>query len=153
MAIQGFTYWGGPEGDRLRAKPASAFSKGDLLMLDSLSSVSRVNITLASGVDIVGVAESDSNQSIEGLVTYRVPDADTLWLASFDTATSATTPGVELDIAFGAPNGRQYVTNASANSVRAVVVRGTAGSMAMDQSINSQVVVKLIRHAGNFELS
>ena len=152
--IQGFTYWGGPEGDTLRSKPASAFSKGDVLMLDSNSSFSRVNILLAAGVDIIGVAQSDSNQSIEGFVTARIPDADTLWLASTDTTMSShLTPGVECDLGFGTGNGRQYVTNASANSVRAVVVRGGAGAMALDQSVHSQAVVKLIRHAGNLEIS
>jgi hypothetical protein len=152
--IQGFTYFGGPTGDVLPAKPASAFSKGDLLMLDSTSSVSRFAELAPSGTDILGIALSDSNQSIGGEVMVLVPDADTLFLVSLATnCSSAVTPGCELDTLYAVANGRCYATNASANSVRVVAVRGTAGPQALDQSTHSQIVGKLIRHAGNIELS
>ena len=150
--LQGFSYAYGPAGDSIEATPASAFSKGDLLMLDSTSSVSRIAELFPSGVDIYAVADGDSTQSINGKCKVTLVDQDTTWLASLSTNISAVTPGVECDIAFSTANGRAYVTNASANSVRATVVRGTAGPMALDQSVNSQVLVKLIRHAGNVEL-
>lgn len=146
-----FWYAGGPC-ETLHAKPASAFSKGDLLMLDSTSSVSRVNVLLASGVDWVGIALGDSNQSILGNVPYlRVDERTELWCSLATNLTSHVTPGVEADILFSTANNRQYFDPASANSVRAVCVRGTAGPLSVDQSVQSKVLVRLIRHAGNAE--
>ena len=151
--IQGFTYAYG-NSQTVEAIPASAFSKGDVLMLDSTSSVSRINATFASGVDIYGVAESNSNDSVNNKVLVRIPGADCVWLASLSTVlTSQVTPGVEADILFGTPNGREYVDPSSANSVRVAVVRGTAGPAALDQSVHSQVLVSFIYNAGNLELS
>lgn len=150
--IQGFQYFSGPQGDVMAIAPVSAFSKGDLLSVTA-SGVSRINELMPSGEDILGVAECDSTQSISGKCLVRIPDADTLFLASTHSATgSGLTTGQELDIAFAVPNGRYYVTT-STTSVRVAVVRGTIGPMAMDQSVHSQVVVKLIRNAGNLELS
>lgn len=151
--IQGFNYSSGDGYDTIQSIPASAFSKGDLLTLTSTSSLSRISELFVSGNDIVGIALCDSNQSIGNKVTVLVPSADMVFLASTNSATgSGLSTGVECDISFGTPNGRCYV-DTSANSVRAVVVRGTIGAMALDQSVHSQVLVKLIRHAGNLELS
>lgn len=148
----GFWYAAGPS-DTAAAVPASAFSKGDLITLTSTSSYSRINELMVSGNDIFGVAEGDSTQSLANLVTVRIPEANTQFWASLDTAlTSDVTPGVEMDVAFSAANNRYYVTTASANSVRAVCVRGTVGFGAVDQSVQSKVLVRLIKHAGNFEL-
>lgn len=150
--IQGFNYAGGKEYDTFMAKPASAFSKGDILMLDSTSSVSRIAELYPSGTDIFGIALCDSNQSISNLVPVLLPTPDMEFLASTNSATgSGLTPGVECDISYAVANGRSYV-DTSANSVRAVIVRGTVGAMALDQSVHSQVLVKLITNAGNVEL-
>lgn len=151
--IQGFNYSSGDGFDTAMHKPASAFSKGDLLLIDSTSSVSRVPETFAAGVDIYGIAMCDSTQSIDNKVPVLIPSADMVFLASTNSATgSGLTPGQECDVSYGVPNGRHYV-DTSANSVRAVVVRGTIGANALSQSVHSQVLVKLIRHAGNLELS
>ena len=149
----GFTYYSGPEGDVVEIKPASAFTRGDLIMLTSASSASRIGELMASGNDIFGVAEADSSKSINNVVPVRIPDADTVFVASAHSATgSAMTTGQEFDVSYAIANGGQYVTT-SADSVRVVIVRGTTGLNAMDQSTTSQVAVKLIRHAGNLELS
>jgi hypothetical protein len=151
--IQGFNYSSGDGYDTLSIRPASAFSKGDLLCLTSASSLSRINELMASGSDILGIAESDSNQSIDSKVPVLIPSADMVFLASAHSATgTGMTTGQEFDIAFGAPNGRYFVTT-SVDSVRVVIVRGTIGANALDQSVHSQVLVKLIRHGGNLELS
>lgn len=136
----------------LRGKPASAFSKGDVLMLDSTSSLSRIAETYASGVDIVGVAMCDSTQSISNEVPYIVPESDTIFRASLATNASAVTPGVECDILYAVANGRQYIAPASANSVRFVITRGTAGPLSLPVSTESVCEGKLIYHAGNLEL-
>lgn len=148
--IQGFNYSGGPFDVQWHI-PSSAFSKGDVLMLDSTSSVSRQNILMTS--DIYGFAMCDSNQSVQNQVPVLIPGPDTELLGSLDTAlTSHVTTGVEGDLAFGAPNGRHYFTT-SANSVRFVVKRGTSGNNALSQSIHSQVIVRLVYNAGNLDLS
>lgn len=134
-------------------RPASAFTNGDLLMLDSTSSVSRIPELMASGVDIIGVATCNSGQSINGRVPVLIPNAETLFWASCHSATgSGMTPGQEFDVSYALANGGQYVTT-SADSVRVVIVRGTIGANAVDQSITSQVLVKLIYHAGNTEIA
>jgi hypothetical protein len=151
--IQGFNYSSGDGFDTLSIIPSSAFSKGDLLCLTSASSLSRISEVFPSGGDIVGIAMADSTQSISNKVPVMIPSADMVFLASCNSATgTGMTSGQEFDVSFAAANGRYYV-DTSANSVRAVVVRGTIGANALDQSVHSQVLVKLIRHAGNLELS
>jgi hypothetical protein len=149
---QGLTYASGTL-TILRGKPASAFSKGDILMLDSTSSLSRIAETFASGVDIAGVADADSNQSISNEVPYIVPESDTIFRASLATNASAVTPGVECDLLHSLANGRAYVQPSSANSVRFVITRGTAGPLALPTSVESVCEGKLIYHAGNLELA
>lgn len=146
----GLWYAEGPA-RRYAAKPASAFSKGDILQLDSTSSISRIAVTWASGVDWVGIADADSTQSIDNLVPYLVPEEGTeLWCSLSTALTSQVTPGVEGDIVFSTANNRYYF-DTSANSVRARVVRGTAGPGAIDQSVQSKVIVRLIRDGGAAE--
>lgn len=136
-----------------QGKPASAFSQGDILQLNSASSLSRIAPTWPSGADIVGVAMADSIDSINNYVAYAAPETDTVWWASADTAlTSNLTPGLELDIAFSTANGRYYVTT-STNSVRAVVVEGDVELGDIHSSVESKVLIKLISHAGNIDLS
>lgn len=151
--LQGLTYAYG-DSQTVEATPSSAFSKGDILMLDSTSSVSRIAELFPSGTDIFGIAETNSNDSVNGKCLVRIPGANTAWLASLSTAlTSHATPGVEADISFAVANGRSYVNPASANSVRVAVIKGTAGPGALDQSVHSQVLVQLITNAGNLEIS
>lgn len=139
------------------AIPASAFSKGDLLMFTSTSSLSRVP-SVATGTDtsgdIAGVATSDSNDSIDNKVGFIAPEADTLfWARWLDAQASNATPGAEGDIFFSTSSGRYFVTTASAATARVVIVRGNVGVGAVDQSVESKVLVKLIYHGGNVDLS
>lgn len=147
-----FWYAGGDYSTE-HAIPASAFSKGDILMLNSSSSISRVP-SVASGIhgdDIVGVALADSVQSISNKVPYLVPQPDTLFWASLSTNESSVTPGTECDLFFDATDqNRYYVEPGSANSVKVVIVRGTAD---VDQSVQSKALVKFIYHDGQIDLS
>ena len=147
----GFWYAGGDYNTE-QAIPGSAYSKGDLIMLTSASSFSRVpSVTTGTSDDIFGVATSSSVQSIDNLATVVVPNADTLFWASLTTvATSHATPGVTCDIFFSTNNNRYYVDHTSSNTPRAVIVRGTNE---VDQSVQSHVLVKLIYNAGNLVLS
>ena len=146
----GFWYAGGDYSTE-QSIPASAFSKGDLLTFTSASSLSRINELMPSGADIAGVALCDSTQSISNKVPYLVPQPDTLFWASLDTAFgSDLTPGFECDVAFGVGNGRYYVEPSSTASVRVALVRGNAD---ISQSVQSKVLCKLIYHAGNLDLS
>lgn len=74
--IQGFNYSSGDGFDTITSIPSSAFSKGDLICLTSASSFSRISELMPSGGDIVGIALSDSNQSIANKVPVLVPSAD-----------------------------------------------------------------------------
>ena len=146
-----FTYASGTY-QTIEGKPVSAFTRGDLLTLTSVSSLSRINELMVSGNDIIGVALANSSQSVNNLVPVLVPNPDCTFWASFHSASnSAVSVGAELDVSYGIPNGGQYVTT-SADSVRVAVVRGVVGVHAVDQSIESRVLVRLISHAGNLEL-
>jgi hypothetical protein len=139
----GFWYAGGAYTTE-KAKPASAFSKGDLLMLDSNSSVSRIP-SVASGTfgnDIVGVALCGSDQSIDDFVPYLVPQHDTEFWASYSSVVASNMlPGQPCDIFFAVANNRYYLTNASTASALAVIVRGNAD---ISQSVQSKVKVRLM---------
>lgn len=147
MAFVGFRPAGGDFKVR-EAKAASAFSRGDLVQYDSNSSISRFDVLLAANDDIAGVALADSTDSINDLVPYMIPDSDTLFISRY-TGGTRQDPGDELDIVENA-NGRSVV-DTSTNSVRFVVEQGTL--QARDQSVNSVLIGRLIRHAGNLEHS
>jgi hypothetical protein len=147
-----FTHASGPV-IRAEFKPASAFTRGDLLCFNSSSSVSRINELMASGDDIVGVAAANSTQSINGKVVVEIPMPGSQWYASTHTATSsAMTPGQPFDVSYALANGGQYVTT-SATSARVVIVKGTIGTEALDQSVESRVLVQFIHNAGNLAIS
>ncbi len=152
----GFWYAGGDTHVFESAQPASAFSKGDLLMFDSNSSLSRLPsvATGTFGNDIAGVATSDSNDSIDNVVNFVVPGPDTLFWASLDSASGdALLPGTECDVFFAVANGRYYVEPDSSASATAVIVRGSAGVGAVSQSVQSKVLCRLIYHSGLIDLS
>lgn len=115
------------------AVAASAFSKGDLLMYDSSSSLSRWDVRFPSGAKIAGVALADSLDSFtDNKVPYIVPDADTVFWSRV-TPTSAFTPGLEVDLvpdAAGRP-----VADTSSNSARFVFEE--IGNSLPDQSTQS----------------
>lgn len=129
------------------AVPTSAFSKGDLLVYTSASSLSRSPV-ITTTLDIAGIAMADSTDSINNKVPYLIPDADTVFFSQA-TANSQMTPGQELDLLYSAADG--WVVTTSANTARVVVQRGTKDIQG--QSDQSRVLVKLIRHDGKLEHS
>lgn len=134
-------------------KPVSAFTRGDLLAFTSTSSVSRINELMASGDDIIGVAEANSTQSINGRVLVAIPMPGSQWYASAHSATgSAMTPGQPFDVSYALANGGQYVTT-SATTPRVVIVKGTIGTMPLDQSVESRVLVQFIHNGGALAIS
>jgi hypothetical protein len=134
----GFQYArGGYETDE--RKPSSAFSKGDLLMLTSTSSLSRVNpYAIASGAEIYGVATCDSTQSILDKVTVLRPKPDTVFRVPIVAASGHTT-GHTSGVSFIAASGR-YVAESGGTAVVATI----AGVAECDQSVQSHILVRIL---------
>ena len=61
-------------------KPASAFSKGDILCYTSASSLSKLPEPAPVSIKVAGVATADSTQSIKNRVTFiKVTDETVFW--------------------------------------------------------------------------
>lgn len=144
----GFWYASGPCRKDER-KAGSAFSKGDLLALDSNSSLSRLNpYALAAGT-VYGVATADSIDSIRGKAGCIVVEPTTRFWAALtpgQTPTAGTASGVSFAVALG---GRYEVDGSS--TTNAVVV--TAGVADVDQSVQSKVIVAFKFAAGELDIS
>lgn len=130
-------------------EPASAFSKGDLLALNSNSSLSRLNPYAATTGSIFGVATCDSTQSIRGLCTVLIPTPQTLfWSAT--TAGVTLEAGDESNISFDASSPYRQFVDDSAGTASVVVVKGINE---VDQSRQSKVLVKLKYADSELDLS
>jgi uncharacterized protein YaiE (UPF0345 family) len=127
-------------------KPASAFSRGDLLCLTSASSLSKVPALF--GIDIVGVALADSTKSVQGKVTYAIPNADTIFWST-TTPGSAYTRGANVN--FNVDAAAHQIANASSGTVLAVCVKGNAD--VPNQSVESRIQIQFIHNAGNLVYS
>jgi len=103
------------------AVPASAFSRGDPLMLTSASSLSGSNILFAAGQEIAGVALSASTESYRDRVPYLVWQSGTVFWSRV-TAGSTVTPGEEFDFEL---TSAIYMVTTSQLSSRVVIVRDT----------------------------
>ncbi len=141
-----FTYAWGPA-LLASAVPASAFSRGDLLVYNSGSSLSLAP-PLTTTLDIAGIAMADSNKSVLNQVPYLIPAPETVFF-SRATPGSQFTPGYEADLVYAAGTG--WTVMPSANTARVAIQRGTQDLLG--QSVSSRVLVKLIYHAGALEHS
>lgn len=146
----GLRYAFGPA-DIEEAIAASAFSKGDLLVYDSTSSLSRAPVATLGSIDIAGVALAPSLQSFRNQVPFIKAGPDTVFW-SVITPGSNVTAGIELDLVDDNADitdlGRPIV-NTSTNTGRVVVERPIA-RMEQDSGV-SRVLVRFIRHAGAVE--
>lgn len=133
--------------EMMEGKPASAFSKGDFLCLNSSSSLSM--IPALGGIDIVGVATADSTQSVNGKVTYIVPGFDTVFWSDA-TAGSTFTKGANVNFNYATAN-RRWVANGSTGTVLAVCEIPVSEVEGL--SVNSRIGVRLVSNAGGLVLS
>ena len=123
--------------------PGSAFSRGDVLILTSASSLSKWNV-LGIG-PVFGIALAHSVNSINDRVPVSIPHADTVYLSAC-TPGSVYTVGEKFDILEDG-NGRSIV-DSSQLTMRVVVVRPQAGPPyggVKDQSVESRIMVKFLR--------
>lgn len=141
----GLRYAFGPA-DMDESVAASAFSKGDVLVYDSTSSLSRAPIAALGSIDIAGIAAADSLQSFRRQVPYFKADPDTVFW-SVITPGSNVTKGIELDFDVDAA-GRPVVNTSSATP--RVVVHREISRMNQESGV-SRVLVRLIRHGGAVE--
>ena len=137
----------------IEATPSSSFSRGDILVIDGITSnISRIQTVqnAVSGTpDILGVALTDSLESINALCPFLLPGPEDVFFSRVSGA-SLTTRGNEIDI-FVDGAGRHYAAPGSANTARLVVVKGQ--NEVLGQSDDSRVLVKFLYHAGNVDLS
>lgn len=124
----------------------SKFSRGDLLLFDVGSTVSKLGPN-ADEADIAGVALADSNDSINALIPVLLPDMADVFLSD-STAGTAFVIGAEHDVDIF--NSRHQVA-ASTNTPRVVIVKATGG--VLGQSNDSRVLCKFISHSGLIDLS
>jgi hypothetical protein len=126
-------------GERMESTgiPASAFSKGDPLMLTSASSLSRLDNLLVG--QVAGVAMADSLDSLDNQVPYIVALANTVFVSAA-TVGSQFTPGEELDLVY--TGGRFFV--ATSNNTGTVVIREDGGSTDFINSNTSEVLVSFM---------
>lgn len=138
----GFWYASGPKRMDERI-PGSAFSKGDLLTLDSNSSLSRLNPYVATSETLYAVACADSTDSIRNRVPAIVIQPTTyFWVAT--TAGQALTTGSDSGVSFATGLTGRYEADGSARSALISVVEGTDR---LDQSVQSKVIGQFKSHA------
>ena len=124
----------------------SKFSRGDILLFDVGSTVSKLGPN-ADEADIAGVALASSNDSINALIPVLLPDGADVFLSD-STAGTAFVIGTEYDVDI--MNSRHQVTS-STNTPRVVIVKATGG--VLGQSNDSRVLCKFISHSGLIDLS
>lgn len=128
------------DGEIRVAGVGSAFSRGDVLVLNATSSLSRAPDTV--GIDRAGIALADSTKSIQDKVTYAVPGADQIFWADI-VAGSTWAVGSIATIAYSAAS--RYHASTATTGLASTVVAGTAE---INQSGASRILVQLVRHDG-----
>jgi hypothetical protein len=104
-------YAGGPR-EIEHGKPASAFSRGDLLMFNSGSSISQCDNLFVAGGIIAGVALSMSTESVADKVPYIVAKPDTrFWVQAAPDVAGAAQRGNVSDLSIMATDGWELVSS------------------------------------------
>ena len=124
--------------------PASTFSKGDILMYTSASSLSRIPTSTASvgALDdghVVGVALAASTESYDNKVPYVIADRDTVFWSDATTG-SQFTEGESLDVEYTGATFR--LTTSAITPMLRVVPGGGSKDMTDINSQKSLVRVK-----------
>lgn len=133
----GFWYASGPY-RTVETIAGSAFSKGDILGIDSNSSLSRLNPYAVVSGSIFAVAASDSVDSVNNRVVGIIPESDThFWSAT--TSGVTLIPGENSGVSFVATAPGRYWVDESTTTLAVVVVNGTDY---IDQSVQSKVIVR-----------
>lgn len=132
----GFWYASGPY-RTAEIKAASAFSQGDVLTLDSTSSLSLLNPYASTTATQYAIALSDSTNSINGVcAVLEIQPGTRFW--SRTTSGVTLIRGEESGVSFVATKpGRMWVDESSTTPI-VVVHNGTAE---VDQSVQSKVIV------------
>lgn len=144
----GFWYASGPCRKDSRI-PGSAFSKGDMLALDSNSSLSRLNPYVAGTAALYGIATADSIDSIDNKVGCIVIQPTTyFWSMTTVGVTLAT--GDESGVSFSAAKPGRYWTDDSTTTNVVVIIEGTDR---IDQSVQSRVIVQFKYADSELDLS
>jgi len=127
--------------------PNSAFSRGDVVQLTSVGSLTSFLVAGVQGL-VYGVALADSINSINDRVPVSIPGADTLYLSAC-TPGSVFTVGEKADIIEDA-QGRSIV-NASQLTPRVVIARPQGGVPygVPNQSVESRVMVKFLSNVSS----
>ena len=136
MARYGFWYAGGRLEKEAR-KPGSAFSQGDLLALDSNSSLSRLNPYAIAAGTVYAVADGASTDSIADRCTVTLVRPDTYFWSRVSAGATLVT-GDESEVSFVAAAPERYWTEDSTGTNAVVIRRGTDF---VDQSNISKVQV------------
>jgi len=144
----GFWYAYGPHRTE-EVIAGSAFSQGDILALNSASSLSRLNPYAATTASVYAIALSDSTNSINNVcVVLEVQPGTGFW--------SATTSGVTLirgeesGVSFDATKPGRYWVDESTTTNMIVVDKGTAE---VSQSVQSKVIVRFKYADSELDLS
>lgn len=132
-----FIHAGGPKQEST-AIPSSAFSKGDLLMYNSNSSLSLFDDEVVTEGLLVGVALASSLESLNDQVPYSLAIPGSIWLSTATTG-SQFTPGEKLDVEYTSSVFRVSTSN---NSVVVTIMAGGGTEEILGQSNISRVLVQ-----------
>lgn len=147
MFQHGLIYAFGPA-DIDEGVPASAFSRGDLLVFDSSSSLSKADVTV-NGYVIAGVALADSNKSFRDQVPYILAGDSTVFWSNVTAGVSNLTAGALVDFDL---DGASHPTLASSgNTARAIVERPLG--MMKQTSGTTRILIRLVRNSGLAEFA
>lgn len=138
MARNGFWYASGPYRTDERIA-GSAFSKGDILALDSNSSLSRLNPYAATTASQYAIALADSTDSIKGGKCVAMQIQPTTRFHARLTAGQTPTTGTESGVSFATGLSGRYEVDGSSTTNIVVVTNGHAD---VDQSVISQCIVQ-----------